>query len=476
MLTRKISFIFVSFIFALSGISSTKAATQAVRLATYNIEWFGAQGHSSGPNRVPRLKTVIERLNADVIGLEEIADRASLRTIFPATDWQIMIDDQSNDNQNLAIAVRLPFHIVGHTSGSNDIDASDNDFLFPTDDNVTDSLFPRQRDILFAEIQVPDSTNTFTFMVDHPKARVGGRTTTDPRREGAAQQIVQKLEMQFDGKDIVLVGDMNDNPDDRSLNILETGDENAIPGPDDSSDDTFLVNLTEPLLAQDHVSWGLSDANISGGVLNTVLAGSRKTNNDTRGTSGVIAPILFDQILISPNMLSRYTLTSVKVFDDPSAQEGNPPGENPSNTPVDYASDHTPVIAELTIGTAPQPNGTVTPPVVVTQPPLPRVRIIQLLPNPVGDDTGHETVTLKNYGDTVSLADWRLVDKSGNEFDLEGSLASGEQREITLPAGSLPLNNNGDEITLFSDDGVQQDHVAYSAAEVKSGTPIAYGS
>ena len=34
----------------------------------------------------------------------------------------------------------------------------------------------------------------------------------------------------------------------------------------------------------------------------------------------------------------------------------------------------------------------------VTQPPLPKVRIAELLPNPEGEDAGNEEVTLKNFG------------------------------------------------------------------------------
>src|SRR5215213_10385667 len=128
MIVRRISLIFVTLLI-FGMVPATQAQNQTIRVATYNIEWFGAPGHPSAPERIPRLQAVIAALNADVIGMEEIADRASLRQIFPEADWQIMIDDQSNDSQNLALAVRLPFHIVGHSSGSNDIDATDADFL-----------------------------------------------------------------------------------------------------------------------------------------------------------------------------------------------------------------------------------------------------------------------------------------------------------------------------------------------------------
>lgn len=59
--------------------------------------------------------------------------------------------------------------------------------------------------------------------VHHAKSRFGGRHTTDPRREGAARRLVHKLERAYHDEPYVLVGDFNDSPDDRSLNILEAG-------------------------------------------------------------------------------------------------------------------------------------------------------------------------------------------------------------------------------------------------------------
>ena len=238
------------------------------------------------------------------------------RKIFPEDKWQILIDDQSNNGQDLAIAVRLPFKIVGSTA--NDIDAADADFLYPADTQVNEKPFPDNRDVLFAKIAIPETDRTFVVMVHHAKSRLGGRDTTDPRRKLAAELIVSAIQTRFDGQDVILLGDMNDNPDDESMNILETGDASAAAGPDDVSDDTFLVNLTQPLLADDHVSWGLDRTKIiPGGKLETRVTGSRNKNNATRHQAGSSSPILFDQILLSRESLDRYSVAKVMVFDDP---------------------------------------------------------------------------------------------------------------------------------------------------------------
>jgi hypothetical protein len=87
-------------------------------------------------------------------------------------------------------------------------------------------------------------------MVHHGKSRAGGRAATDFRREGAARAMIHVLD-----RDFILLGDFNGNPDDRSLNILETGDPNAPGGPEEI-DGPFPANLTEPLMAEGHVSHG----------------------------------------------------------------------------------------------------------------------------------------------------------------------------------------------------------------------------
>ncbi len=59
-------------------------------------------------------------------------------------------------------------------------------------------------------------------------------------------------------------------------------------------------------------------------------------------------------------------------------------------------------------------------------------------------------------------------------MSLEGSVAAGEDREISLPAGKLPLNNTGDEVLLLDPDGRIQSKVAYFASDVVSGQTIEF--
>jgi len=122
-----------------------------------------------------------------------------------------VIGDDSADVQDLAMVVRKPLEVVRPA----DLDADDADFLFADGDEL---FFPNRRDLLMAEIRDPGSGRSFFVFVTHAKSRRGGRDATDFRREGAAAMIVQRLGRDFDEADYVLLGDFNDNCDDRSLN------------------------------------------------------------------------------------------------------------------------------------------------------------------------------------------------------------------------------------------------------------------
>lgn len=422
------------------------AQEQIVRVASYNIR-FLSTGVTSQGNRLEKLKDVVAALDADVIGLEEIDNRAALQLIFPPADWHIIIDDDSGDSQDVAVVVRKPFRVLGLPA---DLDADDQHFLFPN--SADNSSFPNRRDVLFVEVGLPNpSTETFFVLVNHWKARSEGRNTTEPRRMSAARALVGALRDRFDDRDYVVLGDFNDNPDDKSLNVLETGDSNAAGGAEET-DGPFLINLMEPLVAADHVSHGRTSGDIDGDRVETVDPGSRDRNNGARGTDQNTGDILFDQLLIPVGMRERYVSGSAKVFDREVAVRG-------SNN--NRASDHLPVFAEFVFGADEEPA-----------PVLP-VRITSLLPNPAGVDAGREEVTIGNFtGSQVNLAGWKLRDASGKEFALSGTVAAGARRTFVMASNSMPLNNSGDEVTLIDNTGAERHRVSYTQAQAQSGQVV----
>ncbi len=318
-------------------------------IATYNIKWLSSETAECGNigvkdvreqkdqygNRLDRLRRIIDKLDADMIGLQEIRDRKALELIF-GTDgtWTIVINDNSRDCQDLALAVRKPFEVVGATDGK--LNASRDHFLF---EDESSAYFPGSRDILDVEVRLPGVTRSLHILVHHAKSRSGGRAATNGRRVGASRLILSRLKQDFQDEYFVLMGDFNDNPDDQSLNILESGDEDARsemenePGP-------FLINLTEALGANDAVSHGRSWNDVEGEIIDVVQPSSREKNFASRYSNEYDSSVdvLFDQILVPTNVDRFYVRDSVRVFSHRLGVSGRGDAR---------ASDHLPVVADF---------------------------------------------------------------------------------------------------------------------------------
>lgn len=415
-------------------------ADESVRIATYNIKYLDTDLND---DRREKLETVLEQLDAQVIGLQEIDDRAALEVLFDPDDWYLIIDDDSGRRQDVAVAIRRPLRPVGV---ADDLDADDGDFLFP--DSAHNDGFPERRDALAVTVRTPHTGSEFTVIVIHAKSRVGDRDETDRRRNLASSQLIDLLAAEWDERDYVLLGDFNDTPDDRSANILETGNPNAMAGMENEQG-AFLVNLTEPLMARDMVSHGLNSADVDAdGRLDPVAPGSRALNDANRGEDVNVGRILFDQIFIPVGMLGNYIHDSAAVFAGGDAAVGNK---------IDRASDHVPVYADFVF--AEEDEGGEA-----------GLVIAAALPNPEGTDANNEQVRLHNGTDAdIDLDGWRLVDRAENEFDLAGTIGAGAEIEVLLSPHTMPLNNSGDEIRLLDPDGLEVGRKSYTKSQVHAG-------
>lgn len=338
---RTILSAFIVIVLAFGGLTA-----QTVKIATYNI-YFLDDGISG--ERKANLQAVLQKLDADIIAFQEISNPAALKNVLDENYQIAMIDDPA-EVQELALAVRSPFEITSSK------------YVFP--DDQYDDPFPRSRNLL--QVEVEGEGHQFVFLVHHAKSRGGGRVKTDIRREMASRMMVDYIKTNMSGKNVVLLGDFNDNPDDRSLNILEYGDSMATGGID-SVEDTFLYNATETLLDNDYVSYGYWEIypEIPEETFNLTVTGAREENNKWRGlenynyyTDVKIKGILFDQVLVSMNL--RPYVRDVGVLNYAFAIKGNESKIRFEHDSLRYlhrgslASDHVPVWVVLNLGDNPQ--------------------------------------------------------------------------------------------------------------------------
>jgi hypothetical protein len=83
-----------------------------------------------------------------------------------------------------------------------------------------------------------------------------------------------------------------------------------------------------------------------------------------------------------------------------------------------------------------------------------------------------KTVMNTNQGTTsIDLTGWKLRDRAGGEAPLSDQLAAGASKIIILPR-SLALNNNGDEVALIGNDGIERHRISYTHNQVLPGQEI----
>jgi endonuclease YncB( thermonuclease family) len=99
------------------------------------------------------------------------------------------------------------------------------------------------------------------------------------------------------------------------------------------------------------------------------------------------------------------------------------------------------------------------------------IAIVAVLPDPVGQDAGHKTVTLINTTDrAVDLDGWQLVDGSGRGRALTGEIPPGETLHVILAGPQL---GNGDRSVMLLDrTNAMTDRVIYSEAKGKSRSTV----
>ena len=93
------------------------------------------------------------------------------------------------------------------------------------------------------------------------------------------------------------------------------------------------------------------------------------------------------------------------------------------------------------------------------------MKIVRLVPNPAGDETQDESVTIRNgTGNAIDLTGWTLRDRANRAWALSGTLAAGAEATFRREGQAMALNNGGDRVELRDAMGVIKDSVTYTRA------------
>lgn len=340
----RFSFAFAAFAVASLAFAQTPVPNKPsdhTRLMTYNIQWFH-KGVSDG--RITNLKSTLKSVNPDIVGVQEVEGRTALKRVFD-NDWQIGIADLPDEFQEVGIAVKRPYQLVSYE--------------LEFTGKPLDYAFPGHRDVLRAVIKMPSEKELIVY-VHHMKSRSGGRMQTDPQRQMAAGMLASYIKWRGD-QNVIVMGDMNDAPNDRTANILESGDVNAKAG--DEKDFRLLANITQELAEKDYITFDLHSLYFGEPGVKAIVSGAKADNDrlrdrDYRFPQDVKVPqAFFDQIFCSPNIYARGA--NAFVYDGEDALRGLGGRVKVSEDPntgartVEYleegtrASDHLPVYADI---------------------------------------------------------------------------------------------------------------------------------
>lgn len=216
------------------ALKKAQAPAKRFRVATYNVEnLFDAQSKAAAEPGAPQppkpeaakqaLAATFQAMDADVVALVEVSDRATLRRFrdqyLKGMGYSEMALIEGNDRRGIDVALLSRFQITHMRSHRNlpvRVPGSDPQSL--------------SRDVLEATIK-PGKGYSFTMFVTHLKSHHGG-DRADLKREAEAtvvRDVLERFETQHPKANFILAGDFNDGPDRKPLKPLLDPKEGKFP-------------------------------------------------------------------------------------------------------------------------------------------------------------------------------------------------------------------------------------------------------
>lgn len=202
---------------ALQVLGNTLDPASTLDIVNWNIEWFGNPASGYGPSdddlAERNVRTVLERLNADVYAFQEVVDVNRFRRMIGALkDYGVFIADYCSNasdtlssnyanGQKLAFAYRKSTVSRATARGMKRNSAS-------AYSNWASGRFPF---LMEARVNTGSGEQTLHFIAIHGKS---GSTLADfTRRRDAARELKDTLDAAFSKVPVIVLGDYNDDLD-----------------------------------------------------------------------------------------------------------------------------------------------------------------------------------------------------------------------------------------------------------------------
>ena len=182
--------------------------------------------------KLKQLSEVLDKMQADVLGLCEVENRSVLEELnqVTKTNYSIVHYD-SPDNRGIDVALLY--------------DASKLTVMYSKPITVTLPNGYPTRDILYVQGEMEN--NEIHLFINHWPSKYGGAKKTIPLRAAAGKTLrkqIEKILLKTSNAEIIVMGDLNDEPNDPSVNMHlgATMDLKEV-----GHQDKILWNVMEPL-------------------------------------------------------------------------------------------------------------------------------------------------------------------------------------------------------------------------------------
>jgi endonuclease/exonuclease/phosphatase family metal-dependent hydrolase len=205
---------------ALSG--NTYDVANTLEVVNWNMEWFGSPASGFGPDdkdlQYANASSVLRQLDADVFALIEVVDTLRLNTLvksmpgyaYRVSDFGSAADNNTDPDypltQKLAFVYRTS--VVSNPQFTSFFRTTQTQS--PSYSAWSSGRFPF---VMQADVTVNGVTKPVTFVAIHAKANTAPLVTSYERRKSAATELKAKLDAEYAGRNVVVLGDFNDDLD-----------------------------------------------------------------------------------------------------------------------------------------------------------------------------------------------------------------------------------------------------------------------
>ncbi|MBC7827647.1 MAG: Ig-like domain-containing protein [Chitinophagaceae bacterium] len=198
------------------------SSLRALKVVNWNIEWFGSTefGPTNEPLQQQNVKTILQKLDADLFALEEVVDTLKLKEMvdqmpgyaYTISDFSSRADDLNDPDypsaQKLAFVYKTSVVKKLYTYGVLRFGGSADAY-----NDWASGRFPY---LMKAEVNLQGVTATVNFVVIHSKANTGTvaeRVESWERRKGGIDELKDSLDVYYPYSNLILLGDFNDDLD-----------------------------------------------------------------------------------------------------------------------------------------------------------------------------------------------------------------------------------------------------------------------